>query len=122
MEAEDSGIPVFIPFFTLEEKRKYRKISVSDMILRDNKEAMSLLQRAGHQLSGWLIPRDGFINSIRDPKSPVKPGLENVVSAFRNKKGVLQVPDEKSPSSDARNELAYTPKERVTDIGGNVKK
>ena len=32
------------------------------------------------------------------------------------------MPDDKSPSSDARNELAYTPKERVTDIGGNVKK
>lgn len=38
------------------------------------------------------------------------------MSAFRNKKGVLQVPDDKSPSGDARNELAYTPKERVTDI------
>ena len=68
------------------------------------------------------MPRDGFTNSIRDPKSLVKPGLENVVSAFRNKKGVLQVPDDKSPSGDARNELAYTPKERVTAIGGNVKK
>lgn len=32
------------------------------------------------------------------------------------------MPDDKSPSGDARNELAYTPKERVTDIGGNVKK
>ena len=48
------------------------------MILRDNKEAMSLLQRAGHQLSGGLIPRDGFINSIRDPKSPVKKELKKL--------------------------------------------
>ena len=39
---------------------------------------MSLLQRAGHQLSGWLIPRDGFINSIRDPKSPVKKELKKL--------------------------------------------
>ena len=31
-------IPVFIAVFTFEEKRKYRKISVSDMILRDKKK------------------------------------------------------------------------------------
>ena len=29
--------------------------------LRNKKEAISLLQRAGHQLSGWLISRDGLI-------------------------------------------------------------
>lgn len=67
-----------LQFLLLRKKREYRKISASDMILRDNKEAMSLLQRAGHQLSGWLIPRDGFINSIRDPKSPVKKELEKL--------------------------------------------
>ena len=56
------------------------------------------------------------------PGSSLLPGKIYLMSAYRNKKGVLQVPDDKSPSGDARNELAYTPKERVTDIGGNVKK
>ena len=56
------------------------------------------------------------------PGSSLLPGKIYLMSAYRNKKGVLQVHDDKSPSSDARNELAYTPKERVTDIGGNVKK
>ena len=30
--------------------------------------------------------------------------------------------DEKSPSGDAQNELAYTPKTRISDTGENVKK
>ena len=50
----------------------YRRILLSDRMFRDKKEAMSLLQRAGHQLSGGLIPDDGFANSIRDPRVPVK--------------------------------------------------
>lgn len=79
MEAEDIGIPVFIPVFALEEKRKYRKILASNMMLRDKKEAMSLLQRAGIQFPGALMPRDGFINSIRDPKSPVKKRIGKVM-------------------------------------------
>ena len=56
------------------------------------------------------------------PGSSLLPGETYLMSAFRNKKGVSQGPDDKSPSSAARNELAYTPKGRVTDIGGNVKK
>ena len=33
---------------------------------------MSLLHRAGHQLSGTLMPRDGFTNSIRKENCSVK--------------------------------------------------
>ena len=67
-----------LQFLLLRKKREYRKISVSDMILRDKKEAMALLQRTGNQFPGTLIPRDGFINSIRDPKSPVKKELKKL--------------------------------------------
>ena len=67
-----------LQFLLLRKKRKYRKNSVLDMMLRDKKEAMSLLQRAGIQFPGALIPRDGFINSIRDPKSPVKKELKKL--------------------------------------------
>lgn len=38
----------------------------------DKKEAISLLQRAGLQLPGTLMPHDGFIHSIRESSSPVK--------------------------------------------------
>ena len=38
----------------------------------NKKEADSLLQSAGHQLSGGLIPRNGFYHSIRENGSPVK--------------------------------------------------
>lgn len=68
-----------LQFLLLRKKREYRKISASDMILRDNKEAMALLQRTGNQFPGTLIPRDGFINSIRDPKSPVKKRIGKVM-------------------------------------------
>ena len=56
----------------------YRRILLSDRMFRDKKEAMSLLQRAGIQFPGALIPRDGFTNSIRDPKSPVKKELKKL--------------------------------------------
>ena len=52
----------------------------------NKKEAMSLLQQQGLQLPGLLIPHDGFINSIRDPRSPVKPKMNNVTETQQFKR------------------------------------
>ena len=47
----------------------------------NKKEAVSLLQRAGLQLPGSPIPRDGFIQSIRENDSPVKYKFKNVTES-----------------------------------------
>jgi len=52
----------------------------------NKKEAVSLLQRDGHQLSGRLIPRDGFIHSIRESGSPVKPKFNSVTETQQFKR------------------------------------
>lgn len=44
----------------------------------NKKIADPLLQSAGLQLSGGLMPRGGYIHSIRESRSPVKPKFENV--------------------------------------------
>ena len=64
----------------------YQRILLSDRMLRDKKEAMSLLQRAGHQLSGALIPHDGFIHSIRENDSPVKQIIGDVTQSQQFKR------------------------------------
>lgn len=51
----------------------------------DKKEAVSLLQRAGLQLSGGL-PQDGFIHSIRDKGSKVKWKFNNVTETKQFKR------------------------------------
>ncbi len=51
----------------------------------NKKEAMTLLQSAGHQLSGGL-PQDGFIHSIRENSSPVKSKFENVTETQQFKR------------------------------------
>ena len=52
----------------------------------NKKEATTLLQRAGLQLPGSLIPRDGFIHSIRENASPVNPKFENVTQSQQFKR------------------------------------
>ena len=52
----------------------------------NKKEASALLHRTGHQLSGTMIPRDGFYHSIRENNSPVKPKLNNVTESVQFKK------------------------------------
>lgn len=58
----------------------------------NKKEATSLLHRAGLQLPGTLIPHDGFIHSIRENASPVKPKFENIAESqqFKRWLGSLQ--------------------------------
>ncbi|MBE7062485.1 MAG: hypothetical protein E7390_01675 [Ruminococcaceae bacterium] len=51
----------------------------------NKKEALSLLQRAGLQLSGGL-PQDGFIHSITENGSPVKPRLKNITESQQFKR------------------------------------
>lgn len=51
----------------------------------NKKEAMALLQSAGHQLSGGL-PKDGFVHSIRENSSPVKSKFENVTETQQFKR------------------------------------
>jgi hypothetical protein len=48
------------------------------LLYANKKEAITLLQNHGHQLSVHLIPHDGFYHSIRESNSPVKPKFENV--------------------------------------------
>ena len=52
-------------------KREIRHGKFS-LLYVNKKEADSLLQSTGHQLSGGLIPHDGFYHSIRENGSPVK--------------------------------------------------
>lgn len=52
----------------------------------NKKEALSLLQGAGLQLPSGLMPRDGFIHSIREKASPVKPKFENVTESQQFKR------------------------------------
>ena len=52
----------------------------------NKKEADSLLQSAGHQLSGGLIPRDGFYHSIRENGSPVKSRFNDVTETQQFKR------------------------------------
>ena len=47
----------------------------------NKKDAITLLQSAGLQLPGSLIPRDGFIHSIRENNSPVKYKFINVTES-----------------------------------------
>ena len=56
------------------------------LLYNNKKEAMTLLQGAGLQLPRGLIPRDGFLHSIREKESPVKPKFENVTESqqFKN--------------------------------------
>ena len=56
------------------------------LLYANKKETATLLQRAGHQWSGRLIPHDGFYHSIRENNSPVKPKFENVTQSrqFKN--------------------------------------
>ena len=42
------------------------------------KKAAALLQTAGLQLPGDLFPNNGFVHSIKDYTSPVKPNFKNV--------------------------------------------
>ena len=56
------------------------------LLYANKKEAVSLLRRAGHQLSGRLIPHDGFYHSIRESASPVKPKFESVTEAQQFKR------------------------------------
>ncbi len=51
----------------------------------NKKEAISLLQKAGHQLSG-VLPQDGFVHSIRDNGSNVKTKLKNVTESQQFKR------------------------------------
>lgn len=51
----------------------------------NKKEAVSLLQRAGLQLPGWL-PQDGFVNSIRDTQSNVKVRMNDVTESQQFKR------------------------------------
>lgn len=52
----------------------------------DKNKAIPLLHQTGHQLSGMLIPRDGFNHSIRENGSSVKPKLENVTESQQFKR------------------------------------
>ena len=52
----------------------------------NKKEAISLLQRARLQLPGGLMPRDGFIHSIRESSSPVKAKFQNVTETQQFKR------------------------------------
>ena len=52
----------------------------------DKKEAISLLQRAGLQLPGTLMPHDGFIHSIRESASPVNMKFGNVTETQQFKR------------------------------------
>ena len=52
------------------------------LLYANKKEARSLLHRAGHQLSGSLIPHDGFYHSIRENNSPVKPKMNDVTESY----------------------------------------
>lgn len=56
------------------------------LLYANKKEALSLLQRAGHQLSGTLIPHDGFYHSIREKTSPVKPKFNDVTETQQFKR------------------------------------
>ena len=56
------------------------------LLYANKKEALSLLQRAGHQLSGTLIPHDGFYHSIREKASPVKPKFNDVTETQQFRK------------------------------------
>ncbi len=56
------------------------------LLYANKKEAVSLLHRAGHQLSGTLIPRDGFYHSIRENGSPVKVKFNNATETQQFKR------------------------------------
>ncbi len=52
----------------------------------NKKEALTLLHRAGLQLPGSLIPDGGFIHSIRENDSPVKPKYNNATESRQFKR------------------------------------
>ena len=56
------------------------------MLYWNKKEATSLLQQAGLQLPGLLMPRDGFIHSIRESASPVKVKFDDVTESQQFKR------------------------------------
>lgn len=56
------------------------------LLFANKKEAISLLQRAGHKLSGTLMPHDGFYHRIREKNSPVKPKFDNVTETQQFKR------------------------------------
>ena len=59
---------------------------IFNLLYINKKEAQSLLRQAGPQWSGVSIPRDGFIHSIRESGSPVKPKLDNVTESLQFKR------------------------------------
>lgn len=59
---------------------------IFNLLYINKKEAQSLLRQAGPQWSGMSIPRDGFIHSIKENGSPVKPKLNNVTESLQFKR------------------------------------
>ena len=59
--------------------------SVALFYINKNKAA-GLLQKTGPQLPGILFPNNGFIHSIREPGSKVKPKFENVTQSQQFKR------------------------------------
>lgn len=59
---------------------------VFSLLYVNKKEALSVLHRTSHQLSGTMIPHDGFYHSIREKNSPVKPKMNNVTESIQFKK------------------------------------
>lgn len=62
------------------------KAMVNSLFFTGTKKAISLLQGAGLQLPGTLMPHDGFIHSIRESASPVKMKYGNVTETQQFKR------------------------------------
>lgn len=60
--------------------------NIFSLLYINKKEAISLLHRTGHQLSGTMIPHDGFYHSIRESNSPVKPKFNDVTETQQFKR------------------------------------
>ncbi len=60
--------------------------NIFSLLYINKKEAMALLHRTGHQLSGTMIPHDGFYHSIRESNSPVKPKFNDVTETQQFKR------------------------------------
>ncbi|MGM9550381.1 MAG: hypothetical protein ACI3V5_11150 [Faecousia sp.] len=65
-------------------------------------EAITLLQRAGLQLPGGLIPHDGFIHSIRENASPVKAKFKNATETKQFKRWLRDFSFPKSQNRQRR--------------------
>ncbi|MDD6763439.1 MAG: hypothetical protein PUD92_07425 [Clostridiales bacterium] len=66
----------------------------------DTKKAAALLQKAGLQLPGVLFRNNGYIHSITDPGSNVKPQLKNITYAQQFKRWFGEW--EKSPNTASK--------------------